>query len=389
MTRAGKPRGASRLARLFFALCAAAPAASSSQPESVLALHDPSANGGGAGVAARFQAFVGDDPLPMAQYKKDWQGEYRPRDGDNSGLLSARAELAVQAGGWELAGLRRREIAIRMNRDTTDLMRLYKSKTDAAVDTHFAVDAEYRAVDLSGWRIGRAWRWRSGDAASLAAGIAWSELTASHTRDGNIAGSFDALGAGSYRHRIAYDDAWDRKTYPFQTPGTPSARGTALDVALAWEEDGGARYSLVGNDLFGRLHWHDLPGTQASSASSGTTVTDADGYINYRPALSGRNARRNVLQRLPERWALGAALPWREFTLYGSLARQQGERFALLGAAWNYSALGRLQADYDLRFGTLGISWSWRQLHVGLRSSARSLETAHAYGLSAGLAWEF
>ena len=389
MTRARMRPSRSRCARLLLAVALASPFAATAMPESVLALHDPAATGAPPGLTLRLHVFYGADPLPVKSYSKDWSGDYSPRKGDNLGIMSARAEVGVQAMRWEVAALRRREIFIRTNRDTTDMLRLYKTGTAAAAGTHFEVDASYQAVELTGVRLGKAWHWQAADGSQFAAGIAYSELEAHNVREGYASGALDALGAGKYRYRVAYDDAWDDKAYPFQTPGTPGAHGQALDFALAWKIAHGTRFSLLGNDLAGRMHWHDLPGTQARIGNGGTISTDSRGYINYLPALSGRNARRDTLQRLPERWAAGMEAPWDRFILYASIARQRGENLALLGGAWKHSANARIEANYDLRFGSYGLAWVWQNLRIALRSSARRLDDAHAYGIEAGLAWQF
>ena len=136
------------------------------------------------------------------------------------------------------------------------------------------------------------------------------------------------------------------------------------------------------------MRWRDVPGTVAN-AGSGVTSTDANGYIIYAPALSGRNARRDFTQKLPLRWGLGAEVPWRDYYVLGSISHLEHTTFPLLAVGWKFAERWRVQADYDLRLKTYGFKIAGSRAYIGIRASQRDLSEAQAYGVSAGVIWTF
>lgn len=356
--------------------------------ESVLAFTDPTeAASGNTAILARFHYFTGNDSLAMREYQGNMQGNYHPREGRNIGLLSERAEISGQAGGWRVGVFQRREALIGSGRETTDLLRLYKSHSPATPGQSFVVDMDFQAYDATGWRINKAWRWNLADREATI-GIGYSRLEGRRVRAGTATGSMTSLSAGNYGYAISFDDADTRKTYPFQTPGLPEGQGEAWDMGLSLKDASGQRLYLIANDLGARIRWRDIPSTLAT-ANTGVTSTDADGYIVYAPALSGRNFRRDFTQNLPHRWVAGAEVPWQNFTLLGALSRQENINFPMVGVAWAFAEKWRLQGDYDLRFGSIGLKLTSPITYLALRTSKANLAEASAYGISAGLHWMF
>ena len=357
--------------------------------DSVLPFASPvDAAGTGVGVSAGLHYFLGNDPLSARQYQKDWQGDYHPRNGLNIGLLSTRAEIGAQAAGWRLSTVRRTELLIESGREMTELIRLYKTRETASPGQAYDVALNYAGYEAKGWRLDKAWRWNTGAGHDLGFGMGYSLLEGSRVRTGSAQGALTSQGSGNYAYAVRMDDAYTGKTYPFQTPGSPGGSGGSVDVGLDWKLPQGVRFEWIANDLLGRMRWHDVPGTVAN-AGTGVTSTDANGYINYVPALSGRNARREFTQKLPSRWGLSAEVPWRNFYALGSYSHLQHTSFPLLGLGWKFLEGWRVQADYDLRLKTYGFKLAGSRAFIALRASQRDLSEARAYGVSAGATWTF
>lgn len=357
--------------------------------ESVLAFADPTAAAGDAIVASvRLHYFAGNDPLAMREYQGNWQGAYHPRGGRNLGLLSQRADVALQAAGWRVGVFQRQEVLIDSSRETVDLIRLHKTRAQAPAGQSFAIDVSYQAFNATGWRVDKAWQWHIADEKEFTFGIGYSMLEGHRVRTGTYNGFMSSLGAGNYNYALGLNDADTRKTYPFQTPGQPEGQGQSWDIGVSLKNRDGLRVDFLANDLLANIRWHDIPSTIAN-ANTGVTTTDANGYIVYMPALAGRNFRRDFTQKLPPRYAVAAELPWRDFTVLASLARQQGISFPLAGATWAFAEKWRLQADYDFRFGSAGLKLTSPVAFIALRASRWNLPEASAYGLSAGMRWEF
>lgn len=299
-----------------------------------------------------------------------------------------RGEAGVQAAGWKLSTVQRTEVLIESGRETTDLAHLYKTQTPAPAGRTYNVDLRYAGYEARGWRLDKSWNWKTPAGHALSFGLGYSVLEGTRVRAGSARGSLASLGGGNYNYAVSTDDAYTRKTYPFQTEGIPEGRGESLNLALEWKTPQGIRLEVMANDLLAQMRWRDIPAT-AASANTGVTSTDANGFVVYAPVLSGRNARRDFTQKLPGRWGVGAEIPWRDYILIGSFSGLQRARFPLLGIAWQFRDGWRLQADYDLRFRTFGIRIAGRSAFIALRTSERNLDQARAYGVAAGLSWVF
>lgn len=358
--------------------------------ESVLAFANPAtASGATAAVSAHLHYFLANDPLSVSEYQDKWQGAYHPRDGRNVGLMSQRADIAFQLAGWRLGAFQRREALIDSNRDATDLVHLYKTRGQVAAGQLFAVSLNYQAYDAMGWRVDKAWQWQFAKSSELTLGIGCSILEGRRVRAGAANGSVTSLGAGKYNYALGIDDADTRKTYPFQTPGEPEGRGQAWDLGLSLKTHDVLRLELLVNDLLANIRWRDIPSTVAN-ANSGVTTTDANGYIIYTPALSGRNSRRNFTQTLPVRWFAGAeASPWKNITVSAGYTHQENLALPQFGAAWEFLNGWQVAADYDTRFGSTGVKLTHPLGFVALRTNQWSLSSAGAYGISAALRWAF
>lgn len=381
------PRAA--LWKVLFSLVALSLAHTACALDSVLPLDNPAdAAGAGLGVFAGFRYFVGNDPLSVHQYQKDWQGNYHPRNGLNIGLNSIRAEVGTQVGGWRLSAVQRTELLIESGREMTDLIRLYKTRQPAPPGQAYDVDLTYAGYKARGWRIDKAWRMMTGAGHKVGIGLGYSFLEGNRVRVGSAEGALASQGGGDYAYAVKMNDAYSGKTYPFQTPGSPGGGGGSVDIGLDWSLPQGGHLEWIANDLLGRMRWRDVPGTVAN-AGTGLTSTDPNGYIVYAPALSGRNARRDFVQKLPVRWGLGAELPWRDFYALGSLSHLQHTFFPLLGIGWKFLDGWRIQADYDLRLRTYGLKLAGKRAFITVRTSQRNLSEAQAYGVYAGASWMF
>lgn len=377
------------LSSLLFGLglsCLQAPAGAL---ESVLAFGNPTEPASsGTGVSAALHYFIGNDPLSARQYQGDWQGSYHPRNGLNLGQLSARAEAGVQIAGWRLSAVKRMELLIESGQEMTDLMRLYKTRVPSPAGQTYNIDLHYSGYEAKGWRIDKAWNWKADGGQDLSFGVGYTWLEGNRVRAGAAQGSFASLGGGNYGYAVKMDDAYTRKAYPFQTPGTPEGNGGSADLGLEWKTPQGVRLEWIANDLLGRMRWRDVPGTVAN-ANTGVTATDGNGYIIYGPALSGRNARRDFTQTLPVRWGLGAEVPWCDYFALASLGHLQNTYYPLLALGWKFAEGWRVQADYDLRFNTFGLRLAGSRAFVALRASQIDLSEARSYGVSAGVSWTF
>ena len=340
------------------------------------------AGNGKPAAALSLQAFAGNDPVSLQQFAGDWQGDYHPRSGRNLGILSARMELGAHWEGWSVGRVARRDILVDFSRDTTDLYHLYKTRQAAPAGETFALDARYLAYGAEGWRLAKAWTWQGAAGESWSLGLGYATYGNTAMRVGSANGNIQSLGGGDYRYALNYSDAYTSNVYPFIKPGQPSGHGQSWELGGRWCSAGGTRITLLGNDLFGRMHWREIP-TTVARADTSTASTGADGYIAYQPALSGRNRREDWSLGLSPRWLIEAEVPVNNVRLLTSVSALEGNVFPLAGARWRLAGNWQIQADYDFRFETVGVRLQHPLGFLALRTDSAHLSQAKAYGLSA------
>ncbi|MBI3041681.1 MAG: hypothetical protein HYY78_02515 [Betaproteobacteria bacterium] len=342
----------------------------------------------GTRVFSTVRYFTANDWTAREDIEGNWSGHYAPRGGRNLGVEFLRAGVGVAHDAWRVGYFQRRDVVIDTNRDTLDLLYLERNDLPIPVGRRFALQLEADSLEAEGVRIDRAFELHRSGRSGLWASLGLSLLRGSRARSGGLAGGITASAANTFSFDAAWIDRNTRKTFPFITPGSPEGSGYALDAALefVWAEHN--RVLLSVEDLLSRIAWRDVPATEAR-ASSNTAARDAQGFVVYLPAVSGRNRRLDYTQRLDRKSTVHYS---REF---GPLSVGAGAlvvrsiaipRLSLdyrLGGAW------RVSAEYDFRFGSVGAGLRYKWLSLAVLSDSTDLGGAKAYGLAAQLAVPF
>jgi len=415
--RAACNRAARRAALFVVAAAAALPAGAAgaapawaAMPATLLPHRLPVADAGtdtGTATGWRLQAeaadFEADDATAVRDLDGDW-ARYHPRAGRNRALQAARLELSAARQGWELAAALRSEILIDGSRGAFDVVQAYKQRRTPADGSAFAVDARERGVVLAGLRVARSW---SLGQAAAAAPPPW-QLTAALTLQ-SVRRVQQVDAQGTVRYDLATGYAFDATTRRLDSSkrfagfGTEDAQGqgASADLGLLWQPSAQGFVNLSVTDLWSRLRVRGVAREDAR-LSSATRQFDADGYLDYRPLISGRYTADALRWRLPRKTALAAG--WR---LDGGAPGGPGGLLdgAVLGARWEHvdglhlpavwgqwplrgAAAGwALQAEAELRFRTLGLGLRGPGVQAMLRTRSLPVGQTRALGWQAAVSW--
>jgi len=326
----------------------------------------------------RLGVYESADAVSVRRLEGDWAA-YRPRSGDNAVVQGAQLELAAARRGWELALTSRTEGLLIGSRGAFDLVHAYKRKQIPSAGTSLQVDVQASGLWLSGLRVAHSggtagfaspgddrasggWRW------TLAAtGLAVRRAVTAQARG---QASFDAGAPDSFSATASRSDT----SKSFGGFGNAGARGAgvSLDAGLAWQGRGGLLVNLSAVDLWSRVEI-DGAATQTARLSSQTLGTDAQGYLDYRPALTGQNRAASLLARLARKWSLSVEGPLRVPALGLSRVGAQWARMGALNRPtvwWSHPLVagwtGTLEADP--RFDAVGIGLSGPSLALMLRA---------------------
>lgn len=332
------------------------------------------------------------DALPLAALGDDRWRSVQPRHGRNLAYIDDQLRLQRRSADWTLGLVARSQATLVANQPALELAALLAQGRQPALPQDWTVDARLRAFSGVGVSLG----WDSPDgqpwsrALSAATGGQWqaslsAELLAlGRWRDRRLGGAVSHAGGGSggYGFALQSDALDDRLELPFQQAAARRGSGLLLGAALQWQ---GEAWSLKGAlQDGGWLHWQQLPRQQLALATD-TVGFDADGFLQYRPLLTGQNS-----QATRSRWQ-----PWHAtLTARYQVDAQRSLALALrqLPGAPLLPALHWRQRQGPLQWGvgwqlherraTLDLTWRAWQLRAGADRLG-----AGAHSRSLALAW--
>jgi hypothetical protein len=337
----------------------------------------PGADGAGWTIDTDISAWQASDAVPVSQIEGDWRG-YSPRNGRNTFLMRNRATLGVEKNRWRLAVELRQDAWLSTDRATLDAVYLYQHRQKPTPPASYALQGHYFSWQAQGLRIGRTL-----DGPTLAGRRATIALSAAvygkqRLRERSVSGTLAYPQAETYEFAATHADAHSRMTYPFMG-AAPSAAGASLSLALALPLAEAWTLRVQADDVASRLRWKNMP-LNTESLSSNVTSYDANGYVNYRPLLSGRKRQVDQTFTIP-RYSV-AALDYRNGNWGAALqvARYAGATIPTLSLSHRFGWL-TLRANVETRFDSAGLGLDAGNFHVLLQSDSADLDAAKARAL--------
>lgn len=363
------------------------------QAEGLLAIDNPAAHGAANQAYAQIEAFAANDQVALREYGGDWNGSYTPRSGVNLGLAALRAESGVQWSGYRLGALWRGEALVQTNRDTSDLVQQYKTSAGYTTNRTYALDYQLKGFEADGARLSKRFGTEGFGAWQADWGVGLSYLRGQRITLNTVGGEVVTLNTKDFNAtaRQAMSDSQMNTTdlasfnAPFGRQASASGTGYAVDLGMVLQHPAsGARVELAVADLLGAIAWRDLP-TNVSRYSTTTKYYDANGYLNIYPTSTRTSSYQNLQQVLEPKWLASVSYPLGAVEVSGLASFTQGYWFPQVGVGYALLDTWRVKVDYDLRFGTLGLSLAHPWFAVSLRTDNLNTDLARAYGLAASI----
>ncbi len=348
-------------------------------------------------VTARLALHEASDALPLRAMEGDW-ARYRPRDGRQVAAQHVRVEVVAARAGWEFAAHRGSEALLTGSRDAYDLVHAYKRRAEPAAGTTFDARVLAHGAQTTGVRLAHSGRFgwgRANEVSARAAGWRWSlGATVLHVHR-----SLAAELRGSARYGAGGPEAFEgsatRHDSGKQFGGFGNAgaagQGFSVDAGLSWRGAGGLAVDLSLVDVVSRLEL-DRVAAQTLALSSQVLSYDADGYLAYRPALTGRNSAARVRTELLRKTTLAVD---RRVELPGLGDTRLGLRWVRIGSldtaalTFGHSLCCGLSGvlEWDPRFQGIGLGLTGRAGALMLRTSVGSDTRSHVRGGQLTWAW--
>jgi hypothetical protein len=372
-----------RAGLLAAALAAAAPAAA--QPAADAAADTPVWQ-------LRLSSDRHSDALPLSAWGDDDWARLRPRAGRNLAYLDEQARLERRSGGLTLGLVARSQATLVAGRPALELAALLARGRVSAEDREWPVKMRLRGFAGAGVSLAldspAEARWAAALAARAGgqwqASVSAEALALGRWRLRRIDGTV-SLGdnGGADAFALRSDEHDDRLSAPFQRAFARRGAGLLLGGALQWQH--GAWTARAALHDGGWLHWRGLP-RQQLALDTDTLGVDADGFVQYRPLLTGQNSQRGFSQVQPWSATLALAHDFDDRRQAGVVLRQRPGAPLLPALQWR-------QRSGDLRWG-LGWQLHERRASIDLAWRGLTLQAgadrlgAGAHSRSFSLGWQ-
>jgi hypothetical protein len=319
------------------------------------------------------------DAIPISQFNSDWRSDFSPRAGRNVALMRNRAIAGVESSQWRIGYEARQQASLDTDRETLEMVRLYKQRQDPDAPRTFAARAKYTNWSAHGLRIGRNFEGPqiAGRPVRMLISAAW--YSDGRYRRKDVSGEVRYLGAGDYGFNASELDIDSRASLPFLN-ATPEASGISLSVASEVPLSEDLTLNLKIDDLWSRMRWRNLP-VSRQAINSNVTGTDSNGFLAYRPLLSGINEQSDASVSLQRYGA--AELSYRTGAWHYAT---QVERFAGVTiptfSAGRHFAWGDVTARIETRFHTLGLGYAFGKFRLLLQTDALNQNKAKAQAIT-------
>lgn len=339
------------------------------------------------------------DALPLAGWGDDDWGRLRPRSGTNLAYVDEQLRLQRRSGRWTLGLVARSHATLVAGEQALALAaQLAQGRQPAGGQPaqQWQVDMRLRgfagagaslALDSpadAGWArtlaAATGGQWQASVAAELLALGRWRlrriDGTASHNGSSGSSG-------GGYAFALRSDEHDDDLSVPFQQAFARRGAGLLLGGALQWQGGGWTARAALHDG--GWLHWRGLPRQQLALDTS-TVGFDADGFLQYRPLVTGQNSQRGFTQVQPWTGTLALAYDVDERRQVGITLRQLPGGPLLPALHWRQRSGGLqwgLGWQVHQRRASIDIAWHGLALQAGADRLG-----AGAHSRSFLLAWQ-
>lgn len=336
----------------------------------------------GRGVAVTTGAVAWLQPAPVVTYDNYGGDRYAPAQAGNRGIGVGFAELTGAAYGMCIGAIYRHEYHGRASRDLLDA--LTGNHHDRLFDPgrSYALSMNFDAFQATGLRLRKVldfelrgdWSLRVGVGASVLKGLRGQRQS---VQGGIVATSGSwATGTGTW---LRVHSSLDEGFNPYVQRGNPRGIGYSTDVELLARSRDGWEVGLTVMDLYGRLHWRDLP--QAAKYLDNTEIS-YNANLDQNAAITGMDSIVALKQRIEPKYHL--VLVSRSLRGWSAVVSDDavaGVHFPAMGARYRSDARSA-DLSYDLRTRAVTVAMGTPAFRVSVTSDDARPGRANVLGLA-------
>jgi hypothetical protein len=293
-------------------------------------------------------------------------------------------ESGVRFKQFKLATLARYDYVLNYTGDVAEL--IYADKNDKQIQTNreYELYLDVLHARSYGFKFG----YSLSLLPSLTMGVDVSALKLTSFMDGDITGNV-LVGNDSYDGDIYLDYVYSQDKLLDRIADKPSGYGYAVDVRWGFQVNDRLSIDAQILDLFSQIKIDRAPFTTASATSNRVNL-DANGKIDIKPVLTGRESYRKHTLKLPQRLSLeGRYLLTNAYELGARFDRYDDSIYTSLLFTIPFDNKQQVQTAFDFRAEALTLGWLDQYWRCAITSDQFDISKARTFGLSFSLAHHF
>lgn len=338
------------------------------------------------GVVVNANTFWADNALPLRAifFDKGLEGPFRP---DNKNTLDVfwKTDIGIIYHGWRIAGFYRGELFMKANRDTVEMLRMINLKQELPIGRRFDIELMAEGFSATGIELSRGFRVGKG----LSAGFTARYIKGEGIQEGTFRGSAIPATAKTYDFDFNLDYIYDKNyLYKRRDLNKGYGDGYSFDLGLKYDFNDSLSTEVLFRDILGRIYWKDMPYTTAA-ATSATKYYDEDGYMAFRPTISGYEGYKDFTQRIPLKTDVSIIYKKDPFTISPTVNFIKGRPLYWIDLGYKASEDLSFDISYNANYESLSIGTAYKKAMLKIYANDINLNRAMAVGLTLLLKYEW
>lgn len=250
------------------------------------------------------QTYQANNAVSIDQFDANFTG-YSPRHSQLYALGENAAYISASRAGFTLQAYKKQEIFINAGRETGQLYADINARIPPGSNKSYAVEFDGYGIEQTGLGFSKTFQWAAiGPQQALSLTPAARLYNINRYREIQAGGFAAARADGSYDIAVNTLERDTRADFTFPIGNSPNGMGYAFDLGAELQISDTTRVFANFQDLLNYNSIKNAP-TTAQTLNSNVNQFDADGFLNYNPAIQGQNSRETYDFSLPVKSLLG------------------------------------------------------------------------------------
>lgn len=307
-----------------------------------------------------------------------WQSEgYSPREGSNIAIIDHRVDLGMNLNSWYIGYALRYDMFVKTDRSTMDIMQLINTQSDLPFGRQYDIYLKTFGVASHNLILSKSFMLLP----NLKAFAGVSLIQAFATQDGFVDAYANVLSKNEYDFEGYSEYYYDKNLLYTLDVDKPTGYGYSLMLGLEYHYRAHTLRFLA-QDIASTIYWQALPYSEVLMTSD-TKEYDSNGYVKYKPSISGYELYRDYPQKLESKYLLEYEYQQNQ-KLSGKVALGYYHNTLLPFVALKYNQNQNINYSigYEARFHQLSLGMEFYDFKASIATNDITHPTAVSMNLS-------